>query len=335
MEGKPGLLLAIFLVAISVAACDRGPKQPDLSLLGPSSAATSTVLPFGSPQCTEGGIRIDAGIDANGNGVLDVQEVAKASPICNDLDNKTKKPNGYSSLVKIASEPTGTLHCPAGGLKILSGTDANKNSVLDANEIVYAEYVCNGAPGSSSEAGIMVAVGPPVVPCPNEKKKKKSAKSSLSQTTQAPSDEPGKTPKKVDDKMKSSSLNAAKGASTTSVVLKGWNNVKVQSPQLARVAYKIDGRYIVVRFTNLSETSPVRFKYTVRWKEGQNGSWVDESTMEGIGFRLKPLEKLDREVLTHAQEVKDVVIEIDVSETTLGTLRGWRENVMLAGIVKN
>jgi len=361
MRGTSGLL-AVFLVTITVvAACDRGSKQPDLSMLGPSSAASSAVLPIGSPQCPKGGILIAAGIDANGNGLLDAPEVVNASPICTDPVN-TRKPNGYSSLVKIASEPTSTLHCAAGGLKVQSGTDANKNRVLDPDEIAYTEYVCNGTPGSSSAAGITVEVGPTVVPSPPSKDKKKNAKSSPTKTKQAAPHASGKTskkakaapqpaaekqdgpvepaaslttdsvnaklspeadasvapaapPKKAKDTEKASSSKTANGASSTSVAPKGWINAKVSLPQVAKVVYKIDGRYIIVRFTNLSRKSKVFFKYTVRWKEGQNGSWVDESTMEGIGLRLKPLDTLDREVLTHAQEVKDVVVELEVSET--------------------
>jgi hypothetical protein len=339
MKGKSGLLFAFILAALTiVAACDKGSRQPDQSKLGPSSAATSSVLPFGSPQCPIGGIRIDTGVDSNGNGVLDASEVVHAVPVCYD-PGATGKSYGYNSLIKIESEPTGTLHCAAGGLKILSGIDTNRSNVLDSSEITYTEYVCNGAPGSGSAAGIMVAVAPPVVSS-QKGTEKKNAKSSPSKTKQAASAAPGKTPGKArvngkpqpaaekqdareepaslpqKDKgsVKPSPAKTAKGAATTSAAPQGWTSVNVTSPQLAKVAYKIDGRYVIVRFTNLSKTSAVRFKYTVRWKEGQNASWVDDSTMEGISFRLKPLDALDREILTHAQEVKDVAVELDITE---------------------
>jgi len=96
----------------------------------------------------------------------------------------------------------------------------------------------------------------------------------------------------------------------------GWTDVKTGAPQLARVLFKIDGRDIIVRFMNVSKTSPVRMKYTVRWKKGSGGVWVDDATMEGISFRLKPLEELEREIRTRALEIRDVTVEVDAAETS-------------------
>lgn len=96
----------------------------------------------------------------------------------------------------------------------------------------------------------------------------------------------------------------------------GWTNVKVDAQNLAKVIYKIEGREIIVRFYNISAKSPVRFKYTVKWKRNRNGAWVDDSTMEGISFRLKPLEQLERDIRTGAPEIKDVVVDIEASETS-------------------
>jgi len=96
----------------------------------------------------------------------------------------------------------------------------------------------------------------------------------------------------------------------------GWTDVKTGAPQLAKVLFKIDGRDIIVRFTNVSKTSPVRIKYTVRWKKGSGGVWADDATMEGISFRLKPLEELEREIRTRAPEIKDVTVEVDAAETS-------------------
>ena len=38
----------------------------------------------------------------------------------------------------------------------------------------------------------------------------------------------------------------------------GWTDVQTKAPQLAKVLFKIDGRDIIVRFMNVSKTSPVR-----------------------------------------------------------------------------
>ena len=332
MRRESALLLAVFLATLTMsAACKRGGDAPELSKLGPSSAATSTILPIGSPQCPGGGIGIYSGSDANGNGVLEASEVLKGTPICVPLSD-AGRPGGLVPLVMIASEPTGTLHCAAGGLKVLSGADANRNGALDVNEIEFTEYLCNGAPGSSSTAGITVAVKPPVARSPSgdEKKARKPMPSMKPQAASGkaagkpapqPVTEVQRTQADADvqakkDSTEARSANKEKNGSATPVVPPGWTNVKVGSPQLASVIYKIEGRYITVRFTNLSGTSAVRFKYTVRWKENQNGSWVDDSTMEGISFRLKPQESLDREIRTQSQDIRDLVVDIDVVETS-------------------
>jgi hypothetical protein len=358
MKRESVLLLAVFLAALAMsAACKRGADAPDLSKLGPSSAATTTVLPVGSPNCPGGGLGIYAGSDANANGVLDASEVLKGVPVCNPLSS-AGKPAGLATLVMIASEPTGTLHCAAGGLKVLSGPDANRNGVLDADEVVFTEYLCNGTPGSSSAAGITVAGGPPAAPAqpggetkagkpapaarpaaaatrapgkaaPPPAAKAKGAPAAPAapakkESTEAGSPpegkdvpaEPAAPPKKAREAASPAAPGREKGGAAQPSVPPGWTGVNTGSSQLASVAYKIEGRYITVRFTNLSSTSAVRFKYTVRWKENRSGNWVDDSTMEGISFRLKPQESLDREVRTQSQDIRDVVIDLEVAEAS-------------------
>ncbi|MHB8844008.1 MAG: DUF7151 family protein [Nitrospirota bacterium] len=325
------LLLAVFLAALIMSAGCKQTDSPDLSKLGPSSAATSTVLPVGSPLCPGGGIGIYTGSDTNGNGLLDAAEILKGAPVCGPLSEAGKPEDGIVSLVMIASEPTGTLHCLAGGLKVQSGPDGNRNAVLDAGEVAFTEYLCNGAPGAGSAAGITVAVEPPAPPADGKKKKNKkqaapakpgaaagkaSAKAASRPAAEAPGD-PAASTNKAAAKDVTASPNREKGGSAKPAAPpKGWTAVKAGNPQLAKVVYKVEGRYITVRFTNLSASSSVRFKYTVRWKVNQNGAWVDDSTMEGIGFRLQPQETLDREVRVQTQDIRDVVVDLDVLETS-------------------
>lgn len=341
------LLLVIFLVTTVGTAC-KGGADADLSKLGPSSAATTTVLPVGSQTCPGGGIGIYTGNDTNANGVLEAAEILKGSPVCDQMTD-AGSPAGNGALAMVVSEPSSTLHCLAGGLKVLSGMDANKNGLLDANEIGFTDYLCNGTPGSSSATGITVALGASAAPCTSCDGKKKGKKASPAKKPaaaagkapgksadkaaskqvkeakstpaapeeKAPSAEPAAPPKKVEKKERAQSTNKEKSASATPPAApKGWTSVKTGSPQLASVAYRIEGRSITVRFTNLSNRSTVRFKYTVRWKMNQNGKWVDDSTMEGIGFSLKESESLDREVRTSTQDIRDVVIDIDTVETS-------------------
>ena len=338
---KYGLLLVVFLGALTVfAACNKpgeGTKMPDLSLLGPSSVGRTTVLPAGDTDCPNGGIRMDTGIDSNNNGVLEADEVKNTSNLCND-QKVTENPYEHSSLVAIESEPTGTVHCPAGGLKIRSGTDANNNGMLDPGEDAYTEYICNGKPGASSAAGIMMAAGRSGGLFSQGQCKEDGRKSSAPGTAKAAAGESARPAKKADAKVKSPAPAAATAAAdesagpskkanakvkqpapaTAKAAPKGWTDVGVNS-SVGKAAYKIDGRYIIVHFQNTSATSTARFKYTVTWKEGQNGKWVDESTVQGIGIHLKPLEELDREIRTYGQEIKDVVVELEISEVAGGS----------------
>jgi len=55
---------------------------------------------------------------------------------------------GQSSLLNLIPEPPGA-NCTSGGIKVVSGIDANRNNVLEDNEIQNVKYVCNGADGSS------------------------------------------------------------------------------------------------------------------------------------------------------------------------------------------
>jgi len=51
---------------------------------------------------------------------------------------------GQSSLLNLTAEPPGP-NCPAGGVKVASGIDANRNGTLEDNEIQNIKYVCNAS----------------------------------------------------------------------------------------------------------------------------------------------------------------------------------------------
>lgn len=340
MKIRSRLVLLVIVVALATAggACRKEGRGGDLAKLGPSSAATTTVLQVGSTNCPGGGIGIYSGGDGNNNGVLDPSEIQKGTPVCDPLTDD-KKPGMHTTLVMVASEPSGTVHCPAGGLKVTSGPDLDRNGVLDAAEVAFTEYLCGGSPGASSAAGITVAVAPQAPAADKDRKGKKK-------TADKKKEEKTRTGKRTGSR---ESARPAAGAATPAAAEKkagaavesgerptknretakpaqkevdarpapaprGWTSVKVNNPQLATVAYRAEGRSITIRFTNLSTTSAVRFKYTVRWKINQNGAWVPDSTMEGISFRLKAGDTLDREVRASAQEIRDLTIEVEAAE---------------------
>ena len=102
-------------------------------------------------NCANGGDKVDAGLDTDGSGVLDITEVTTTSYICNGADGSNGT-NGLNSLVAAVPEPAGTF-CTYGGNKVSNGLDSNANDILDSSEISASYYVCDGAPGATGPAG--------------------------------------------------------------------------------------------------------------------------------------------------------------------------------------
>ena len=103
-------------------------------------------------NCENGGLKIDYGLDLNGDGELNDNEVQYTTYTCNGL-------NGNLSLINITDEAEGIV-CENGGIKIESGVDSNGNKLLDENEIHTTKYICNGIDGViNEEIGLKVADG--------------------------------------------------------------------------------------------------------------------------------------------------------------------------------
>ena len=94
-------------------------------------------------NCENGGIRINSGIDMDGNGILDDIEVVTTAYVCNGIE-------GNNSLTKITNEESGEF-CENGGIKIDSGMDVNGDGTLDDEEIDVSRYICNGVDGGYDE----------------------------------------------------------------------------------------------------------------------------------------------------------------------------------------
>jgi hypothetical protein len=139
-------------------------------------------------NCTTGGVKIEYGLDANSNGILDAGEVnaTLTKYVCNGATGATgaqgpigltgpqgpqgvagttglqgpagaagtNGTNGQNTLVKTTTESAG-VNCTTGGVKIEYGLDANSNGILDAGEInaTLTKYVCNGATGATGAQG--------------------------------------------------------------------------------------------------------------------------------------------------------------------------------------
>ncbi len=100
-------------------------------------------------NCTNGGKRIRSGLDINGNGVLDVDEVTSDAYLCNGEPGAQGPAgeDGLSALIDMNPEPVG-VNCPMAGLRIDVGNDLNRNGSLDSDEITQTGFVCNGGDGS-------------------------------------------------------------------------------------------------------------------------------------------------------------------------------------------
>jgi len=110
---------------------------------GETSLIRTTDEPAGA-NCGQGGVRIQHGIDGNGNGLLDDDEVDGTEYVCNGLPG-----TGTNSLVNVVEEASGA-NCASGGFAIHSGMDTSGDSLLQPQEITSTVYVCNGTNGSVS-----------------------------------------------------------------------------------------------------------------------------------------------------------------------------------------
>jgi hypothetical protein len=106
------------------------------------------------PNCAEGGQRIDSGLDANADRVLEAAEIQSTVHVCNGLNGANGSDgsdgsdgadgsDGLSALVEVIEEVAGE-NCLAGGYRVDSGQDVNANAILDAEEVLSSSYICHG-----------------------------------------------------------------------------------------------------------------------------------------------------------------------------------------------
>ena len=151
---------------------EQGPmgEQGELGMPGMPGAdgvaglvSTSSVGP--GAQCAGGGVRIDAGLDDNNNDQLDGPEITSTQFVCNGADghngldgqNGQNGTNGLNALTATTLEVAGP-NCAAGGVRIQTGLDANRNNLLDTAEVSTTRYVCNGS-GSATSPVVVTGFG--------------------------------------------------------------------------------------------------------------------------------------------------------------------------------
>jgi hypothetical protein len=183
---KQWIVVGIFMGSVSLFGCggqdgrngtdgtngvpgDNGPPGDS----GPPGAVSliATVDEPSGANCPNGGTKIEAGVDQNGNGKLDPNEVTSTSYVCNGANGDAGPPGatgdagpagppgeagppgapgdagapggGTSSLIRTSHELAGA-NCAYGGLRVQSGLDANGDAVLQDTEVNSAEtqYIC-------------------------------------------------------------------------------------------------------------------------------------------------------------------------------------------------
>lgn len=159
MNRVSGLIGICGIAGLVLAGCGSsgsdGPDEQSGILF--SSVARTTQLSAGDSDCPNGGILVESGIDENGNGLLDDDEVDTAEKVCNGLDGAdgvdgsdgmdgSDGADGLASLISITDEPPG-INCEFGGTRIEAGVDANANNVLDAAEVTATDYNCAAPAG--------------------------------------------------------------------------------------------------------------------------------------------------------------------------------------------
>ncbi len=90
-------------------------------------------------------------VDADNDGIADV---------C-DADPSTPPPAPGGALVDVVPLPEGDADCPAGGVRVDSGSDVDGDGALSAGEVTSSAFVCNGADGAPGADGADGADGAP------------------------------------------------------------------------------------------------------------------------------------------------------------------------------
>ena len=119
-------------------------------------ALAVTTLESAGSNCADGGLKIEVGVDDNGNGALDSNEIDYTEYVCNGADgqngqNGADGANGSASpntMLTSVSAPT-LQACSSGGRIITQGLDngdgggTSQNGVLESGEVDYTTTYCS------------------------------------------------------------------------------------------------------------------------------------------------------------------------------------------------
>lgn len=132
----------ILITCLFFVACKDSSDENSVGDQNPASTSLDKLF-FAAPKtidpgdvCKFGGFEIALGLDTNNNNELETSEITENKTVCHGE-------NGLSSLIASKVEPLGE-NCEAGGTRFNTGLDANKNNILDSEEISSSFYACHG-----------------------------------------------------------------------------------------------------------------------------------------------------------------------------------------------
>lgn len=157
---KRSNLIYCLLAVLLVVSCSIDRKEEPLVIQGidGKNSLVKSSEELAGDNCANGGLRLDFGVDNNGDGSVQDDEIYATSYVCNGEDGE----DGRTSLIKV--EPVdGTAEYPQGGVNVSTGIDFNGNGELDEEEVSYTYFIPNGANGENGEDGFSALVKTTVI----------------------------------------------------------------------------------------------------------------------------------------------------------------------------
>ena len=112
---------------------------------GATAKILTTAFDDAQGNCTNGGIRIDDGLDTNGSGDLDADEILNTRYVCNGTDGQNGA-NGVNTSIRTTAFEDAQGDCANGGVKV-------EVLIGDVVQAEQTQYVCNGANGVNGQDG--------------------------------------------------------------------------------------------------------------------------------------------------------------------------------------
>ncbi len=106
----------------------------------PASALLRSSPEAPGDRCPYGGVRVESGVDLDGDGMLGDDEVDRSSYACN------ARVDGFDSRSRIEQGAPDEV-CPEGGVTLLVGLDRDDDGRLGDDEVDQRSYLCHGSRG--------------------------------------------------------------------------------------------------------------------------------------------------------------------------------------------